>query len=265
MVRIAAYILTLTLFIGCHKATDEHTYPYELPEATITIQNLRSKYVGSGGVFLGDNIVVRGNVISSDSEDNFYNSLIIDDGTGALELKIGTWNISAVYPEGLEVALTLDRLYADYQYGILQVGYKPESYANYAVEKISANPIIDRIIARGSDIERIVPRMSSVDMLNLDDCGRLYYFEDMRLVESSSIDTLRGETIEDARWRGYAMFRNDKGDSIAVYTNSYAWFAESHIPTTPLSLVGILQWGPYNGQERCYQLKMRYASDCHNN
>ena len=66
----------------------------------------------------------------------------------------------------------------------------------------------------------------------------------------------------DARWRGYALFKDGAGDSIAVYTRDYARYSEEYIPLDEVSLTGIVEWASYNGSKECYQLKMRYESDC---
>jgi hypothetical protein len=80
------------------------------------------------------------------------------------------------------------------------------------------------------------------------------------LVDASSVGD--NETIYDAQWAGYSLFKDGAGDSIAVYTRNYARFAEEHIPVEEVSLCGILEWSAYNGGKECYQLKMRYAKDC---
>jgi hypothetical protein len=84
----------------------------------------------------------------------------------------------------------------------------------------------------------------------------------VHLVSTTSVDAQEGDVMEDARWRGYALFKNDAGDSIAVYTRDYARFAEDAIPLVDVSLSGVVEWARYNGGRECYQLKMRYAKDC---
>lgn len=270
MLRVTTYILTLVMLIGC-RTPDEHPFYGELPQATTTIASLRDDVVRPGGVFLGDDIVIRGSVISSDREENFYNTLFVDDGTGAIELRISGYNLAADYPEGLEVALCLDGLYADYEHGVLQVGYQPTSHANYAVAEIASSQVIDRVVVRSNRVERVTPRITPIRELSPRDCGRLHYFEGLQLAESTSIHTpsdneqgTEDDTIGMARWRGYALLRTTAGDSIAIYTSEYAEFADERIPTTPISVIGILEWAPYDGHEECYQLRMRYASDCRN-
>lgn len=268
MLRVTTYILTLVMLIGC-RTPDEHPFYGELPQATTTIASLRDNEVRPGGVFLGDDIVIRGRVISSDREENFYNALFVDDGTGALELRISGYNLAAAYPEGLDVALCLGGLYADYEHGVLQVGYQPTSHTNHAVADIASRQVIDRVVVHSNRVERVTPRITPIRELSPRDCGRLHYFEGLQLAESTSTDTPpdnrqenEDDTTSEARWRGYALLRTTAGDSIAIYTSENAEFADERIPTTPISVIGILEWAPYDGEEECYQLRMRYASDC---
>ena len=93
-------------------------------------------------------------------------------------------------------------------------------------------------------------------------CGRLVEIDSLCLCASTSIDTLKGERLEDARWSGYSLFRDSRGDSIAVRTRSYARFAEQSIPRDTISLRGIVEWGSYYGTNECYHIVMRYEDDC---
>lgn len=229
---------------------------------TTTIEHLRTRIVGSGGVVLRDSITVSGCVISSDADDNFYRTFIVDDGTGAVELMAGLYGLDRLYPLGTRVMLHLRGCYADYGYGVLQVGRKAEAYESYGVDYLGSREALDRVVERGSEVEAIVAEHRFISELSEADLGRLVHIRSLHLVDSSSIDTLLGDTLDDAVWRGYALFKSDNGDSIAVYTRNYATFAGHPIPRGELSISGILQWGKYDGRRECYQLKMRYEQDC---
>ena len=82
------------------------------------------------------------------------------------------------------------------------------------------------------------------------------------MTDSSSIDTLLGESLERATWQGYSMFKDIRGDSIAIYTRNYARYAEHRIPLERVNIVGVLQRDSYREGEECYFVKMRYEADC---
>ncbi|MBR5595525.1 MAG: hypothetical protein IKW47_04490 [Alistipes sp.] len=261
MLRIST-ILIMTMLIGCQRVADKFVIEGELPEATNSIASFRDDIVLSGGFTITEDIVVVGRITSADSEDNFYGSLVVEDGSGAVEVMIGTSNLTARYPEGLFVALRLMGCYADYSRGVLQVGSKIEDYEYSSIGNLASLERVDEVIVRSLDVEPVKPLRTTISQLDGSMCGRLVEVCGLRLTDSSSIDTLAGESLDRARWQGSSMFKDAKGDSIAVYTRDYARYAEHRIPTDSVNIVGILQWDSYREGEECYILRMRYEADC---
>lgn len=149
-----------------------------------------------------------------------------------------------------------------YQRGVAVVGAVAAEYESYDVGYLASREAVDRVVVRGSSVEVQSPRRLAIRELELGDCGRLVRVDGVHLVSTTSVDAQEGDVMEDARWRGYALFKNDAGDSIAVYTRDYARFAEDAIPLVDVSLSGVVEWARYSGGRECYQLKMRYAKDC---
>ena len=254
--------IMIFVLIGCHKVTDKFVFEHSLPVSTNSIAHLRDSYVGVGGVTIVDNVVVVGRVTSTDSEDNFYGSVVVEDESGAVEVVIGTVNLDADYPLGLRVALRLQGCYADYSRGVLQVGSKPSVYDYLSVGNLASPERVDSVVLRSVDVEPIVPHQTTIADLQGSMCGRLVEIQGLMLMDSSSVDTLAGEDLSRAVWRGYSMFRDAVGDTIAVYTRDYARYAEHRIPADSVNIVGILQRDKYRGGEECYYIKMRYEADC---
>jgi hypothetical protein len=250
------------MLVGCYNAADESHIETKLPYPTTDIKSLKERIVGSRPTILEHDIVVVGRVISSDRDENFYRTIVVDDGTAALEVMMGISPLAADYPEGLEVALRLKDCCVGYQRGVAQVGGVAAEYESYDVAYLASREAVDRVVVRGGSVDVQRPRSVAIAELEHGDCGRLVRVEGLHLVSTTSIDTLAGDAMEDARWRGYALFKDAAGDSVAVYTRDYARFAEDAIPMDSISLTGIVEWSKYNGGKECYQLKMRYAEDC---
>ncbi len=254
-------IITITLLlVGC-TADDMPPVDDTSSERTTSIAQLREQIGSIGGSIVNGDVIVMGRVTSSDKDGNFFRSLIVEDESGAMELRIKSYDLATLYPEGLEVVLHLDGCAIGYDMGILQVGAMSEEYDYYGVDYIETPQRINRVIRRTKDIEPIIPRRCSIAEISRDDCGRLVRIDNLSLRHSTSIDTLQGMTLDNATWQGYALFFDDKGDSIAVYTAPEARFAKQRITTSELSITGILQWCKYDGGEECPHLKMRYATD----
>ena len=252
----------LLLFVGCYNHTDTPSLDTPLPVANCTIAKLQNSVSPLDVSIIEQEIVVVGRVTSSDSEGNFHKSLTIEDHTGGLELLVGEYNLATLYPEGLEVALKLGGCAAQLRYGVVQVGRKSESYDSSGVDHISSQQSLDRIIVRGSDVRAITAPRRRVSELTPQDCGRLCCIEDLELIASTSVDTLRGEGLDLAHWSGYAMFRDSNNDTLVIYTSNYASYGQHRIPTERVSLTGIVEYGSYVGKGNYYQIKMRYEEDC---
>ena len=258
--RISILILSTIVLsiVGCHKVP---TMDSTLSEPTTTIAHLRSMVGTQQRMAVEDDIIVHGRVTSSDSEGNFSHSLVVQDGSGALEILISERNLATTYPEGVLLALHLRGCVATYSQGVLQVGAPTQEYEYYNATYIESRESQRRIIRRSTDVEPITPMSCTIAELTERDRGSLVNIEGLTLYNTTSIDTLEGQTLADATWRGYSLFRDVHGDTIAVYTSPEAQFATRGVPLEALSITGILQWSKYDGGDESLCLKMRYASD----
>ena len=120
-------LLLLLLFGSCY---DRHSEPQAEPlpmVANVQIEQLR-QLCANGCYNVVSDIICVGRVTSSDREGNFYRSMFIEDETGAIEIKLGTYNIEAQYPIGLMVAVDLNGCAIMLNNDILQVGLPPQSF-----------------------------------------------------------------------------------------------------------------------------------------
>lgn len=253
---IAIVVLSI---VGCR--SDAPTVDGTLSNRTTTIGDLRTMVGTSQGKIIDGDVVVHGRVTSSDKEGNFWRSFTVEDETGALEVLIAERNLATIYPEGLLIALHIKGCAACYRQGVLQIGMPTEEYDYYDATYIESREMEERIIRRSADVQPLTPRLCRIADLSEGDRGRLIRVEGLTLCHTTSIDTLTGMSLADATWQGYALFKDEHGDSIAVYTSSDAHFATLPIATTPLAITGIVQWSKYDGGRECHHLKMRYAAD----
>ena len=251
-------ILSVMLLVGCYNSADKPRITPSMPTPTTTIARLHD-VVGSGGIILDGDFVVEGRVVSSDVDENFYRTLIVEGDASAVEVMVGMPRLEADYPVGLKVALCLDGCYADYGYGVLQVGRR--GTGGYAVDYLASKEALDRVVVRSTDVVPVEPAVVTIANIDRSMCGRLVRVESLHLVAASSVAE-DGTTLADARWAGYTLFKDERGDSVALYTRDYATFADAAVPCGNVAITGILQWGKYDGGRECYQLKMRYAEDC---
>lgn len=246
------------MLVGCYNVADKPVIEDSLPSANCTMAEFR-RIVGRGTDNITEHITLRGRITSSDEEKNFYSSFTVEDKTGAVEVMVGYPTLHGLYPEGLEVALTIEGCAAVPTRGVVQIGRRAELSSYFAVDYLENRTRVDKVVHSGLTIEPISAEDVDIRNITPDICGRLVHIDSLSLVASSSIDTLT-MTLGDAVWRGTALYTDPRGDSIAIYTRDYATFAEHTLPQALHSVTGILESGGFDGH-MVYNLKMRYESD----
>lgn len=128
-------LLTLagsTALTSCQNDFD--TPPIPEPKATMvantTIAELKAKYWQDdmnyyqtvGKTADGEDVIVKGRVISSDATGNIYKSLVIQDETGALAFSVNQTGLNNNYRLGQEVVVNLTELGIGKYAGLQQVG-----------------------------------------------------------------------------------------------------------------------------------------------
>lgn len=252
--------VTLSL-VGCDSYVDSPTADTSFPTATLSIKELHDYTSPTEASVIAEDLVVVGRVTSSDSASNFYRSMTIEDDSGAVEVMVGGYNLHTHYPEGLKVALRLSDCAISYKYGVLQVGKRAAAYDSYDIDYLASEQLINRVIVRSTDVEPHRAKQRRIKELDKTMCGQLVRIDSLSLIGSTSIDTLAGQTLNEAKWQGYALFVDPYNDTLVVYTREYASYATHNVPNTSLSLQGIVQYAKYPNSYH-YQLKMRDERDC---
>ena len=242
-------LLILLLFSSCY---DRHSEPSTEPltmVANAKIEVLR-QLCANGCYNIVSDIVCVGRVTSSDRNGNFYRSMFVEDETGAVEVKLGTYNIEAQYPIGLEVALHLNGCAIMLNNGTLQVGLPPQSFDS-APREFEAQEVINLHIVRSSSVEVISPLSLNIPSLNPSLCGRFVRISDLHFVPPT-----------DNSSNGYYHFVDNEENFIFTYISPYANFSNMDIPTSSTAIQGILYYEPVGGgMGRQFVIKPRFEDD----
>lgn len=265
----SAIVIILTLMglvTGCREDIDTPHLADDITPHSINFREFCNLYATGMHHYIDHDVVLQGRVTSSDSCDNFPNSIFVEDHTAAIELYVDRYRTYAQYPVGLCVSLHVKGLVATHVGGVLRLGYESsintESQSHIA--PIGSPEAFDRIIERSLDVKHIEPQRRSIASLDEYVCGSLVRIDSLRLVDASSYDALIGETLADARWRGYTLFEDPYGDTIVVFTEDDATFANVAAPQQLVAICGIVTTTdnstPYSAK---YMLRMRSTSDCY--
>ena len=242
-------LLILLLFSSCY---DHHSEPQTEPfsaQANAKIEVLR-QLCANGCYNIVSDIVCVGRVTTSDRDGNFYRSMFVEDETGAVEVKLGTYNIEAQYPVGLEVALRMNGCAIMLDDNILQVGLPPQSFDS-APREFEAQEVIDQHIVRSGSVEAISPLTLEIPSLSTSLCGRFVRISDLHFVPPT-----------DKSSNGYYHFIDNEENSIFAYISPYANFSNITIPATSTAIQGILYYESVGGgMGRQFVIKPRFADD----
>ena len=255
MKRLASVLALFSILMcGCY---DNHNAPAATDlskRANCTIAQLRELCEEEEGCYLvTEERICVGRITSSDSEGNFYRSLIVEDHSGGAEIKLGTYNIASRYPVGLLVALHLNGTALKIENGVVQVGLPPQSFDS-SPREMESQLVIDKHIVRSSSVAPTTPATYNISSLDSTLCGRFVRIENIchaPLIENEEVAPTE-----------YYRFANNEDSAIFAYISTYADFAAMEIPTSEVAIQGILYHEAVGmGIGRQFVIKPRFKDD----
>lgn len=224
-----------------------------LPNADLAL--LRQLYDGRSFV-VAEDMVFEGYVTANDRSGNFFRSFIVDDGTAAVEVRAGFYELHALYPLGRRVVLHARGCAVGMYNGIVQIGPRINSANSSRVDEFGFQWMLDRCLDRDTKFFNVEP-VPYGEAVAEGACGRLVNTGKVkRIVESPAVwagGTDYGSTAS-------TFFRNAGGDTLCVVTSTYASFADTAIPNDSISISGILMYGNFGHGSR-YAIKLRDLDD----
>lgn len=229
-----------------------------LPEADMTLEELRRFYDANGNVPFAEDRIVRGTVTASDRSGNFYRSFMIEDATAAVEVKAGLYDLHALFPEGRMVAVKLKGLTCGVHQGMYQIGLKGAASGGYETDYIGHRELLDRHMIRGGTDETFLPQIVSASQLHDGMTGRLVTLYGLTLEGGG--ETIWGVPAEES-WNGRPGEKDIRawdadGRAVYIYTSGYADFARDTVPAGYVAITGIVM---KNGNR--FRIKMRSLKD----
>lgn len=268
LMLIAAFVM-----VGCADNFDRP--PIVEPTAAnadkvnTTIYDLKFKYWDDARNYIdtigqteaGEDIIIKGRVVSSDETGNIYKSLVIQDETAALALSINQSSLYTTYRLGQEVVINATGMYIGKYKGLQQLGY-PEWYAQgnaweatfMALEFFQEHAEMNGF-PKVNEVDTLVVSLGSLPSDPAGLCqwqSQLVRLDDVMFTEAdgkavfAEDDASANRTLQDLN-----------GNTIIVRNSNYADFRSQKLPIGTGSVVGILS---YYGT--AWQLLLRSAEDC---
>lgn len=274
---LAVAILLTFNFSGCVDQSFDDIEPRvdtTLLKANTTIAELKSMYtagtiteLNSSTFFNRDSILIEGIVISDDTEGNFYKTLVIQDASAAIEVKIEKTNLFLEYKRGQRVVIYCNGLYLGDYGGLTQLG---SYYTENGVKQmggIQGEAIINsHLFKKGGTMVPVTPLVIDKSSLNGLNMSKLV---EVRNVQFDSLyypgtniilpyaDKATGESLDHPLQGCVDNYTDSFGKSLLVVrTSGYAKFADKKIPVLKGTIRGILSF--YNGT---FQIIIRDVDD----
>jgi hypothetical protein len=210
---------------------------------------------------------VKATVIGDDRSGNLYKTMVIDDGTAGIAIKLDLSNFYTDFPVGRQVYVKLKGLTLSYYGGLVQIGgFKDTVSATPSLESIPSALVRNYIIGSTWG-NTVTPFTLNFADLGSDGKSAAAYKWQSRLIK---IEKVQFQSADAGQvWANQPAlgsvnrfleccysFPSSVGE-IIVRTSGYSDFANDLTPTNSGSIIGI--YSVYNSDK---QLTLRDPSDC---
>ena len=261
---VAAIVLGVALIAAnssCNKKFDQPPV-YVAPAITpnTTIKQLKALLTATGTVAqITTDAVIRGIVIGDDKSGNLYKSLVIQDATGGILLRMEGTNLFTSYPVGQEVFVKCKGLYLGDYNKLIQLGGGIDNSGTTPTATTIPSALFDQYIVRGSAANVVQPKVVTVAQLTTDlqDSlqNRLIKLEGFEFAAADTTKTY-ANAITNPPGSVNFVLKNCAGNSITLRNSGFADFAAIGVPNGNGSIVAI-----YTVFGSTKQLTIRDTSD----
>jgi hypothetical protein len=257
MRQILAFSLSLAL-AACTPASviptpddgDNGDIPSPGNEQTISIASLKTLYTGAPTLITRE-VRIAGAVVSDDRQGNFYKTLVLDDGTAGIEVRVDMEDIFKTFAIHSRASVRCNGLWIGSYGGVLQLGAEP--WGELATQPLSPVEVAEHIFADTVFYGEVRPSTLTFGELSARWVSRFVAFEGVRFIDDEK--GLGWAEIEGSDGGAEVPVATDRhlvdaaGDTLIVRTSSHARFAAWPLPEGVGRIEGVL--GAFNGD---YQL-----------
>jgi hypothetical protein len=222
-------VFFIVALIACHKQWDAPPV-WTGPDihANMSIRELRQYHFPGNFEFMGDDWIIEGLVIADDRTGNFYKSLIVQDSTGGVVIRMDGNGLYSSYPVGTRVAVPLKNLWLGDYGGSLQIGAAVDrSDPQYPSLVGIPVPLFNRYLIKKSTGNTIHPIALRLDQLHDSFQNRLVTIDQLEFAPSDT-----GISYADAvnKITTNQVLKACNGGSIYLRTSGFADFAAVRTP-----------------------------------
>ena len=228
--RLILTLISLLTLCACH------IEPSEQKATDVSIAYLKSLCVGSH-YRINSDYRLRGVVVASEWLGELYNSIIIKDESGHLEVMVDVEDVATRLPIYSEVEIYCNGLMLARVGGKIEMGLP--STSDFALDNIN-DEVVDnhiRIIGQNSEIS---PETKRFDDIDASDISSIVRFEDVRIACEEGqrwCDTLDGEVVTT-----YRTLVDSEDNTFAIRILPTSHYALDEMPTDEISVIGAIDY-----------------------
>lgn len=254
------FLLMGALFVwpfGCIKNFDQPPLNAgNTIQASISIRTLKEGHIVGNTERLLNNEIITGIVTANDATDNFYKTIVIQDSTAAITIRLDGFGLSANYPLGMRLFIRLNGLYLGEYGGMLQLGGAiDKSNPSFPELLPIPAPLFSKVIVVGNIEKMPEPLLVRFEQLNQAMQSSLIAIDSVELAAADTAkpfaDYINKETVSHT-------LRICNGGSMYLRTSGFASFAAVKTPRGNGRVQGI--YTVFGSQQ---QLVIRDTSDLH--
>jgi len=226
------FLLLLAGMSSCVKDKfDEPPFDGEDPnmEANITIAQLKLMYTGEL-MRMDTDLIIKGVVIADDRSGNFYKTLIIQDETAGIALRLDGTNLYNDYPIGRRLFVKLNGLVMGDYNNLLQIGgYIDSTQSPAELAELPIN-LAGQHVFKGKYNVQVEPIVVTIPQLLADVNGyqnRLIRLDSVE-VKSSELGLTYADGVNKISYN--RTIKDCNGSTIIVRNSGYSLFANQPLP-----------------------------------
>ena len=205
---------------------------------TATIEQLKGLHSMGAYELIAEDWVIKGVVTMDDESGNFYKTIVIEDATAGIDVKINATGLYNDYPVGRTIYIKTKGLYLGDYNNQIQLGGSTYNDAN-------GNPrlggieqtLMDTYIIKGNTGGAPVAQVLTIDQINANKYSMLVTLNDVQFTDADA-----GQTFADGNTQ-FSLNRiveDCNGNSIILRSSGYASFANDLTPNLKGSITGVL-------------------------
>lgn len=248
---LAASVACRPVSIPPGPGPDDPGIPGPGEEQTVSVAFLKTLYKGAPVRITGE-YRIAGAVVSDDRLGNFYKTLVIDDGTGGIEVRLDEEEIFKRYMIHTRATVRCSGLWLGSYGGTLQLGAEP--FGDFSTQPLSQAEMAEHLFPDNEFYGEVMPRVLTISQLATRHISTFVAFEGVSFAAEergsawaeTQPDPLTGEEPPSGTDRHLV---DGNGDTLIVRTSRYARFAHWTLPEGRGRIEGVV--GYFNG---VYQL-----------